>query len=677
MIFRTYPALRYLIFLAGGILSSDKLDLFWTLTGTGICLLCGILALKIRSLRHVIPLSFFFLGGAVPQLYQGSVPLLHKAEGVMVEIASYTETKPASYKVTAKVLGTHQNGQWQPSVGKSPVQKAAFPAIGSSSGKALLYFDQKAGIPPQYGEIYVLNGPLREIEDPKSPYEFNYRQYQARNRIFHQQFLRQEDFRKVGIAENKSLLYYAHQANVYTHRVFSEVLTGQSQLGVAEAMIGGMRSELDMETLQWYTDTGTVHALAVSGMHIAILFWVLNAVFGFFLNRRKLPFIACVLFFLWSYAIFTGLSPSVCRSTLMFTIFQVGVFLKRSGNPVNTLLFSALILLMIVPEWIYDVGFQLSYLAVLGILVLYPWLLRRLHFRQRALQWLWEATAVSIAAQVYTLPLTLYYFHQFPNYMLVANPVVGLISIPLLPAGLLLLFLFKVPVIGFLLGWIFKGLIVAMNACVYYVHTLPAAVTYGLALSVTGVILMYAVIGFFQAYLKFRRVVYLKGMAVLIFFLMIWGAGKKVLQFRQAELTFHHIPKGYGLSLVKGRSAVFISSDSLTREPLVGKYHLRNYYDALGISSRNVETTTDGENELIRSELGDIFWVKARNTRFLVRARYTLVSHNALDPDTEIQGTQLILDDTNRKSYVEKVRAANAGVIVLNEVGSKTFRKSG
>lgn len=583
--------------------------------------------------------------------------MLHKAEGVMVEIASYTETRPASYKATARVLGEYRGGRWEP-----------------TAGKALLYFDRQAGTVPGFGEIYVVKGPLREVEGPKNPYEFNYRQYLATNQVFHQQFLRKDEFRKVGAAESRSLLWYAHQANMYTHRVFSEVLTGPGELGVAEAMIGGMRAELDAETLQWYTDTGTVHALAVSGMHIAILFWVLNAVFGLFLNRRKLPFIACVLFFLWAYAIFTGLSPSVCRSTLMFTIFQVGIFLKRSGNPVNTLFFSALILLMIVPGWIRDVGFQLSYLAVLGILVLYPWLSRKLHFRQRPLQWLWEVTAVSVAAQVYTLPLTLYYFHQFPNYMLLANPVVGLISMPLLPVGLLLLFLFKVPVAGFLLGYLFKGLIVVMNACVYFVHTLPAAVTHGLALSVTGVILMFGAILFFQAYLKFRRVVYLKLMVALVSFLMIRGTGKRVGQHHQAEITFHAIPKGYGLSLVKGRSAVFLSSDSLTREPLVEKYHLRNYYDALGISARVMETVSDRENELISTELGDIFWVKAANTRTLPGAPYTVVSHNALDPAVEVKGTHLILDATNRKSYIDKMRAINAGVIVLNEEGTKTYR---
>lgn len=657
MIFRTYPALRYLVFLIVGILSSDKLNFLWMLAGAGIFFLCGVLALKIKVARHLIPLSFFFLGGTLPQLHRGTAPVLHQAEGVMVEIASYTETKPASYKVTARVLGEYRQGKWRP-----------------SSGKTLLYFDRQAGTVPEFGEIYILNGPLRKIESPKSPYEFNYREYQARNQIYHQQFLRQNDFRKAGMSENRSLFRYAHQANLYTHRVFSEVLTGPGQLGVAEAMIGGMRSELDMETLQWYTDTGTVHALAVSGMHIAILFWVLNALFGLFLDRRKLPFIACVLFFLWSYAVFTGLSPSVCRSTLMFTVFQVGIFLKRSGNPVNTLFFSALVLLMIVPDWIYDVGFQLSYLAVLGILVLYPWLKRRLHFRLRVFQWLWEATAVSVAAQVYTLPLTLYYFHQFPNYMLLANPVVGLISMPLLPVGLLLLFLFKVPVAGFLLAGLFKGLIMAMNASVYYVHTLPAAVTYGLALSVTGVILLYGVILFFQAWLRFRRVVYLKMMAALFSFLMIWGAGKRVLQFRQAELTFHYIPKGYGVSLVKGRSAVFLSSDSLIRAPLVEKYHLRNYYDALGISDKTTGPVTDGQNELIRTDMGDIFWVKAGNTRSLPSVRYTMVSDNALDSGTDVRGTQLILDATNRRSYIEKMRAVNAGVIVLNETGSKTFR---
>lgn len=656
MIFRTYPALRYLIFLVAGILSPDKLSLTLSLAGSVVFLLCGMLSLKVKGLRHGIPVAFFFFGSLLPKLHQETILPVDKDEGVMVEIASYTESRPASYKATVRVLGGYREGRWEP-----------------SGGKALVYFDKKAGTVPEFGEIYVLNGPLREIEGPKSPFEFDYRKYLSTQQIFHQRFVREGDFRKVGETPNRSLFGYAIRANVYTHEVFSKVLTGPGQLGVAEAMIGGMRSELDAETLQWYTDTGTVHALAVSGMHIAILFWVLNAVFGLFLNRQKWPFIACVLFFLWSYAIFTGLSPSVCRSTLMFTIFQVGIFLRRSGNPVNTLFFSALILLMIVPGWIHDVGFQLSYLAVLGILVFYPWLSRKLRFRQKALQWLWEATAVSVAAQVYTLPLTLYYFHQFPNYMLLANPVVGLISMPLLPVGLLLLFLFKVPVLGVLLGYLFKGLIVVMNACVYYVHTLPAAVTYGLALSVTGVILMYGVILAFQGYIRFGRVVWLKRAAVLFSFLMLWGAGKRIGQYRQSEITFHAIPKGFGLSLVEGRSVVFLSSDSLIRDPLTEKYHLRNYYDARGISDRAMKAMAEKENELIRTGVGDIFWAKAGEVRELPAAAYTVVSNNALHPDAALGTTRLILDATNRKSYMERIRKLHPGVIVLNETGSQTY----
>src|SRR5690606_3018622 len=102
-------------------------------------------------------------------------------------------------------------------------------------------------------------GALPEVEGPKSPYEFNYRQYLATQQIFHQRFLRPADFRKVGNSDRKTLRGYAHKANVYMHDVFSKVLTGPGQLGVAEAMVGGMRAELDSETLQWYTDTGTVH----------------------------------------------------------------------------------------------------------------------------------------------------------------------------------------------------------------------------------------------------------------------------------------------------------------------------------------------------------------------------------------------------------------------------------
>jgi competence protein ComEC len=667
MVFRSYPTLRFLIFLVIGILLSASLH--WSLAvicaGLSLVIGLGILSVFIKKfypLRHLLPVSFFFLGLLTSCLYDERNHSSHlskffQIEGTMVEISSYTETKEKTFKAVAKVRGVYSNKGWK-----------------SATGKVILYFNQQAGVFPKYGEMYVLNDNLREIEGPKNPYEFNYKAYLEKQNIFYHQFLREGDFKKVGISGHKGIYYYANLANEYTHEVFRQVLDDQNQLGVAEAMIGGMRSELNEETLDWYTKTGTVHALAVSGMHIAILFWVLNAVFGLFLNRRKLPFIVCVLSLLWAYAVFTGLSASVCRSTLMFSIFQIGIFIHRNGNSVNTLLFSALVLLLVVPTWIYDVGFQLSYLAVLGILVLYPWLSNWFDIKNRIVKWTWDVTAVSIAAQVYTLPLSLYYFHQFPNYSLLANPIVSVICLPLLPVGLLVLFLFKVPLLGVGLGWIFKWLIIIMNKSVYWIFQLPFSVSEGLSLSVFAVILLFFTIGVFQYYLKSRRILYLQifFMALVLFFTV--GTLKRIKQSENQEITFHYIPNGYGVSLVKGRTATFISSDSLLHEPKIKQYHLKNYYNKNGIQTVIKKTVLEKGAELITSNVGSVFWIKENGVSEVLDANYTLISNNALHEDAVPLGSKIILDGTNHKWYIDKIKNVRPDAIVLYETGSQTFQ---
>lgn len=668
MIFRTYPALRYLIFLVLGILSSEAIGLnIWILVfGLTIPFFAGILSVKNRKLyglRHVIPVSFFFFGVLVTQLYDDRNQPTHiskfdEIDGTLVEINSYTETKEKSYKAQAKIIGVYSDSSWK-----------------KASGKLLVYFNQETGVFPKYGEVYVLNNKIREIEAPKNPFEFDYKKYQAKSNIFHHQFLREGDFKKVGQNNSFSILKWANSANVYTHEVFRQVLDDQEQLGVAEAMIGGMRDELNTQTLQWYTDTGTIHALAVSGMHVAILFWVLNVFFGLFMNKRKLPFIIMVLALLWSYAAFTGLSPSVCRSTLMFTIFQVGMFIKRDGNSVNTLLFSALVLLMIVPNWIYDIGFQLSYLSVLGILVFYPWLVRKVETRNRVTKWIWEVTAVSIAAQLYTLPLALYYFQQFPNYSLLANPIVDIVCIPLLPIGLLVLFLFKIPFVGFALGWVFKWLIIIMNKSVYWIHQLPNAVTENLALSVGAVMLMFVMIGLFQYYIKSQRVIYLQSAAVILVVFMISGTSKRISQSKQKEITFHYIPNGYGVSLINGRSATFFSSDSLAAEPQIKKYHLKNYYNELGINQQKMVGFGQLENQLINSDLGNIFWIKNKTIDVSKEAEFILVSNNALSDEAHIDKELLIFDGSNTKRYMDKMKSKHSNAVVLYDTGSITFKR--
>jgi competence protein ComEC len=669
---KSIPTLRYFVLLVLGIYLSEKFHPRLLEIGVFLIVfifLSGISFLfkKLRLLRHAVPFLFLGMGFLSYHFYNQKNNTDHFTkmgdfENYMAVINSYTETKPKSYKVTAEIFGVKKDSSWK-----------------KASGKTILYFNKEAAAIPEYGEVFIIKNKFKEIEPPKNDFEFDYKTYQSRRNIYSHQFLRDGDFVKAGISQKKGILYYGNRLNVYTHTIFQQILDNQKQMGVAEAMIGGMNAELDFETKQWYSATGAIHALAVSGMHVAILFFVINIFFGLFINKDKPLFLYIILISLWSYAVFTGLSASVCRSTLMFSMIQIGLFIKRDNNPINTLLFSAIILLLIVPNWIYDVGFQLSYLAVLGILILYPKLRNLFEIKWKPLRWIWEISAVSIAAQILTVPLTIYYFHQFPNYFLLSNPVVSIVSSLLIPLGLITLFLFKIPLVGSFLGLVLKSLINILNTCIFFIAELPNALTKGFSISVLTVFLLYIVIIAFLLFFKKREVLYLKIASLLIVFLAIMGSFSHFKQSKQKEITFHFIPNGSGISIIEGRSATFISSDSLCNEPLIYQFHLKNYYDAKGINQFKTQSLTYNQNALIQSSIEHIEVLNSENSKpskenikYLVSTENALKNLDALD---NFDGT-LIIDGSNKKWVVDKLKeeASNKdkNMIVLYDTGSKT-----
>ena len=673
MILRSYPALRYFLALSAGIfiypIYKFNINYIWITTGILIFLVSFSFKMpKFHWLKYAL-LPIFFLLGLVSSHYfddrNSEIHYSHKKGfgKYLAVIDSYTEVKPKTYKVIAKILAVKNTSTWE-----------------KSSGQVLLYFNKEASVYPKFGEVFAIKNNLREIEPPKNPLEFDYKTYQARKNIFSHQFLREGDFIKAGSHSLNPVFTFANYLNVYTHRVFSSFLDTPKQLGVAEALIGGMKAELDFETKQWYSATGAIHVLAVSGMHVAILFWVLNASLGLILNRRKLPFILTILTLLWTYAVFTGLSPSVCRSTVMFSMIQMGIYFRRDDNPVNTLLLSAIFLLIIEPNWIYDVGFQLSYMAVLGILVLLPVLKSAVVFRNKILRWLWEISMVSIAAQIFTLPLTLYYFHQFPNYFLVANPLVSLVSTVLLPLGLTVLIIYPIPIIGSFSGILLKYTIDILNGIVYYIQGLPNALTTGIQISVLSVFLLYFLISLFVKYLEYPEARLAKSIAFIVFILSAMGIYKVSHQNRQHELTFHFIPNGSGISYIQGRDATFISTDSLVNEPLIHQFHLKNYYDFSGIKNKNIASIKEKGSYQFEIENKKIQWVKGKiKTGIDPKTDFLLISNNAgyyIEDLKDYHGT-IILDGSNTKRSIEKLSKEKIGpdskLIVLYETGSRTF----
>lgn len=683
MNFAPYPLVRHFLCFAAGICGylytdyfDDKLYVIF-----GLILAAAILLswkFKQRILRGVFTWLLFFFSGWLLTYHSTpsnrSTHYIHQSEFEYYQavIASNTEIKPKTYKVGAEINTLRINGEWIP-----------------TEGKVLLYFPLATADKPAYGDVFLIRAMPREVEAPKNPYEFDYKTYLSRKGIYAHHFLRENQFEKIKMVNPSFVSGIANKARMQGNDIFREFLKDPATYSIADAMVLGLRDELDRDLRGAYAAAGAVHILAVSGMHVGIVFLLLQLIFGQRKNSRnkrtKAWFAFVVIVCLFSYALLAGLSASVVRATVMFSFIQLAPLFKREQNIFNTLALSAICLLCWNPYWLLDVGFQLSYLAVFGIVLIYPHANRLIFPQNLILRWLWQISAVSFSAQLFTFPLSIYYFHQFPNYFLLTNPLVTLAAIAIMPLGIFLLALHAVPYINNVLALFLESAIFALNKIVFFINDLPNAVSKSISIDKLEVLLLYFVIGCLVAFFIRKNVKPLAVASVIIIFLCGWNIMEDSRQSKHQEMALHFIPKKSGISLLDGKQAVFISDEKIDDEPRLYDFHLKNYYDSKGVSSFEV-FNPDSLAAVINVHFAkfDVTWIREEPKKIISNpAPLVLISNNAVrDLETNFRNKlpkQIIIDDSNKKYVVEKLTAQaeklNIRVVSLYERGSFVIDK--
>lgn len=255
-------------------------------------------------------------------------------------------------------------------------------------------------------------------------------------------------------------------------------------LGIAKALILGDKAGLDQETTDLFTNTGSMHVLAVSGLHVGLLLFMFQQVLQLFsrwITKQQALWLSIGL--IWTYGFLSGASPSVMRAVFMFSIVSIGQLLNRKESGLNSLFLSAILLFVMDPWVMFDIGFQLSYAAMLGIFLLYPPISELLVPRFRLLKLIWDGTAVGLAATIFTTPLTLFWFYQFPNYFALANLGVMLFGFLVLLMGMIFLITQWIPVVSVLAAFVFSLSITGLVWWVGIIDGLPGAISSGFQLT--------------------------------------------------------------------------------------------------------------------------------------------------------------------------------------------------
>ena len=292
-------------------------------------------------------------------------------------------------------------------------------------------------------------------------------------------------------------------------QLFSTEGINGPEFALVSALVLGETSQLTAETKADFSVSGISHILSVSGLHVAVVYAVLAFMFSFldWFERWRVPKQLLIVLILFFYAFVTGLSPSVLRSAFMFSLLALGKCMHRKSQTLNTVLFSAFVLLVWNPGFFYDLGFQLTYLAVFFIVVVHPRLVAVWTPSNKPTRYLWEMLCLSLVAQLGTSPLTVHAFHTFPNYFLVNNLVAVPYSSLIIYLALAFLMLSGIPWIGPFFARLLDGSLHGFLVMVETTGNLPHALTMNLypdSLQVVGFYLI--ILTFFVGFLLKRRV---------------------------------------------------------------------------------------------------------------------------------------------------------------------------
>ncbi len=433
------------------------------------------------------------------------------------------EIKPNSIKVVLEINKYRSHNTWT-----------------ECSGKVLVYFKKETQSELKYGDQILFSKMPMEISPPTNFDEFDYKRYLSHHYIYERIYLSSTQFKVIGFRppyylKNKAINW----RNWLVHRYLEFGINGE-ELAIISALTLGKKESLTSELKSAYATAGAMHVLAVSGLHVGIVYLVLRFLFGWMDRFKYGKTIKAILLIIsvWFYAIITGLSPSVIRAATMFSFMIFALSFKRKSNIYNTLALSGIAILLYEPFMLLEVGFQLSYLAVIGIIYLHSHLYKLLYFQTWILDKAWEITCVSLSAQLVTAPLGILYFHQFPNYFLFSNLLV-------IPAAFFIIFLaigFQalafIPILGKVISWALLNTVWILNYLVRQLEVLPYALISGLDISLFETWLMYLLVLALTIWLtlfKNRFLIYSLGIILL---LVTSQTLEKYTQMNQREITF-------------------------------------------------------------------------------------------------------------------------------------------
>ncbi|MGO4905655.1 ComEC/Rec2 family competence protein [Flavobacterium sp. W20_MBD1_R3] len=434
----------------------------------------------------------------------------------------------------------------------------------------------------EVGNSLLVKGALTKNKPPNNPNQFDYSKYLENKQIYAQLYADIDEI-KIGSEIEKNIWYYSSKLRTRIIRNLEKNNFNKTELNVAIALIMGQQQDISPDIIRDYQFAGAVHILSVSGLHIGFILLFVTFILRPIPNTKRGSFIKLItiLISLSMFGIIAGLAPSVVRSVTMFSFVAIGNHLRRSVNIYHTLLVSVLLILLFEPSFLFDVGFQLSYIALFFIIWLQPLLSSIWKPKYKVSKYIWDILTVSFAAQIGTLPLSIYYFHQFPGLFFITN----LIIIPLLSVimilGVLVMLLAAFNMIPIFLSQLLEWSIYYLNKIINVIASLEQFIIQDIPLHfyllLSGYLLLFTVIFWFKKPSFYR-------LAVILISIIILQFSYFKIQYKiqnEKELIVFSSRKNTLIAERKGENILVYANDSILKtikkNSLLKSYSIGNF----------------------------------------------------------------------------------------------------
>lgn len=574
-VWKQAPFIRLLIPLIIGILLQWYLanERAWAIAAW-CCLLIILIAAQFLSIAYRFRLAvyygvllnlFFMLSGAsITYLQHGPNQSAwigqhyRSNQTILAFLREPVSEKPRSFKTVASVV-LMDSQQWR-----------------MVEGSILIYFEKDStSALPSYGDGIIFSKPLQVIRNSGNPGAFDYQRYCSFQHIYYQVYLKKNEWIKSKTPSKNPFRNFLYKTRDRVVSLLKRYIPGEKEAGLAEALLIGFKDDLDRDLVQAYSNTGVVHVIAISGLHLGLIYWLLNFLLRPLQQKharwmRPIFIISC----LWIFALLTGASPSVLRSAMMFTCIVLGENVKRKISIYNSLAASAFLLLCYQPFWLWDVGFQLSYIAVLSIVMFSTPVYNLLFISSKWIDLVWKMVSVTISAQILTTPITIYYFHQFPASFIISNLVAIPVSSLILLGEIALCLLAFMPAIAAPLGWALKLFIAFLNNSIEFIDQLPFSSITELYIDIPQTICIYIATACLCRWLITKAPRPLMLGLSFCFSLVLLMAIAKWNTSRQIKMIVYNVPGHTAIDFIDGRSYRFISDSALAGNSSLRQFHL-------------------------------------------------------------------------------------------------------